>query len=147
MSKILFICGSLNQTTIMHQIARCLPQHDLYFSPYYADGILGAMTDLRLLNFTILGGKHFKNTVRYLKKHDLQIDYRGKQDDYDLVLTGSDILVPKNASSKRLILVQEGMMHPEGIAYFFVKNLKMPRFFADTAATGLSDQYDYFCVA
>ena len=33
--KILFICGSLNQTTQMHQIANELPEYRKVFSPYY----------------------------------------------------------------------------------------------------------------
>ena len=40
MKKILFICGSLNQTTQMHQIAsHLMNEYDCYFTPYYADGM------------------------------------------------------------------------------------------------------------
>jgi hypothetical protein len=37
--RVLFICGSINQTTQMHQIASELPEYDHYFTPYYADRI------------------------------------------------------------------------------------------------------------
>ena len=41
MGNILFICGSLNQTTQMHKIAHhSMKEHDCYFTPYYGDGIV-----------------------------------------------------------------------------------------------------------
>ena len=36
MKKILFICGSMNITTQMQQIAAELPEYDRYFTPFYA---------------------------------------------------------------------------------------------------------------
>ena len=51
--NILFICGSMNQTTQMHQIAGCLTDYDQYFSPFFSDGILGKASDIGLLEFTI----------------------------------------------------------------------------------------------
>jgi len=32
--KILYICGSLYQTTMMHKIAAELSEHESYFTPY-----------------------------------------------------------------------------------------------------------------
>ena len=32
-----FICGSLNQTMMMHKIAMQLQEHRCFFTPYYAD--------------------------------------------------------------------------------------------------------------
>ena len=75
--KILFICGSLNQTTIMHQISRYLDKHDCYFTPYYADGVIQQLSDMGLLNFTILGGRFKRDTVNYLLANDLNIDFMG----------------------------------------------------------------------
>lgn len=41
MANILFICGSLNQMTQMHQVARhFMDEHECYFTPYYGDGIV-----------------------------------------------------------------------------------------------------------
>ena len=37
--KVLFICGSLNQTTQMYKIAQELPELEHYFTPHYHDGI------------------------------------------------------------------------------------------------------------
>jgi hypothetical protein len=39
------------------------------------------------------------------------------------------------------------MLEPEGLRYQLVRRLGMPRFLANTAATGLSDAYELFCVA
>ena len=56
-------------------------------------------------------------------------------------------IIQNNIRRKRLVLVQEGITEPEGLAYWLVKWLKFPRFLANTAATGLSNEYDIFCVA
>ena len=58
--KILFICGSLNQTTMMHKIAGYFPEGECYFTPYYSDGFLKYLSRTSLLDFSILGGQ-FKN--------------------------------------------------------------------------------------
>jgi hypothetical protein len=60
--NILFICGSLNQTTMMHQIARQLAEYNCFFTPYYADGMENFAARLGLLNFTVLGGRHMQET-------------------------------------------------------------------------------------
>jgi hypothetical protein len=146
-SNILFICGSLNQTTMMHQIARHLDGYSCYFTPYYADGLLGQFSQTGLLDFTILGGKHRKNTENYLTQQNLPIDFGGKSHQYDLVVTCTDILVQENIHDSRLVLVQEGITIPEGLFYHLVRYLKFPRFLANTAATGLSNAFDTFCVA
>jgi galactitol-specific phosphotransferase system IIB component len=145
--KILFICGSLNQTTMMHQISQELHEYDNYFTPYYADGFINILQKNGLLDFTILGGKFRENTEKYLKENDLTIDYEGSLNDYDLVFTCSDLIVPKNIRNKRLILVQEGMTDPPSILNNIVKTFKLPRWIAGTSTNGQSDAYDIFCVA
>mgnify|MGYP005821085335 CR=1 FL=1 len=145
--KILYICGSLNQTTMMHQISQELPEYDNYFTPYYADGFINILQKNGLLDFTILGGKFRENTEHYLKEHNLAIDYEGSLNDYDLVFTCSDLIVPKNIRNKRLILVQEGMTDPPSILNNIVKTFKLPRWIAGTSTNGQSDAYDVFCVA
>jgi hypothetical protein len=108
---------------------------------------VGTLAKYGMLDFTILGGNHFKNTQDYLTTHNLPIDYGGRARSYDLVITCTDTLIQRNIYGKRLILVQEGMMEPEGALYQLVKRLRLPRYLANTAATGLSDAYDMFCVA
>ena len=145
--KILLIGGSLNQTTMMHQIASHLNEYDCYFTPFYADGMIGILSKLHLLDFSILGGNHRKATMKFLEENNLQIDIGGKSHKYDAVITGTDLLVQNNIHGKKIILVQEGMTEREDFMFTLVKHLKFPRFLANTAATGLSDDYDVFCVA
>jgi len=145
--KILFICGSLNQTTMMHKISQHFPDDQCYFTPYYSDGFLKLLTNSNMLDFSILGGQFRQRTFSYLTQHYLKIDCEGTDNDYDLVYTCSDLIVPKNVRNKKLILVQEGMTDPENLMYYLVKNLKLPRWMASTSVTGLSHAYDKFCVA
>jgi hypothetical protein len=145
--KALFICGSPNQTRMMHQIAQHLPQFDRYFTPYFCDGLGKMVQRTGLLDFTVLGGRFFRQTMDYLQKHHCAIDYEAQNGPYDLVVTCSDLLVPKIVRGSRLVLVQEGMTDPENIVYHLIKNTGLPRWLAHTASTGLSDAYDIFCVA
>lgn len=145
--KILFIGGSLNQTTMMHKIAQQLAHYDCYFTPFYADGFIDLAAKVGLLRYSIMGEPHQTNTRRYLQENHLKVDYRGSANDYDLVVTGTDLILQRNVIGKRLILVQEGITEPENLGYYLVKYLKFPRWFANTAAYGRSNQYDVFCVA
>ncbi len=146
--NILFVCGSLNQTRMMHKISRFLSEsYKCYFTPYYADGLVKRLAKLGLLNSKILGGRHQQATCEYLQEHNLTIDWRGEHHDYGLVVTGTDLIVQKNICDTRLILVQEGITTRESFIYYLVKWLKFPRYLANTSATGLSDKYDIFCVA
>lgn len=144
---VLFICGSLNQTTMMHQIAQRLEGVNAYFTPFFADAPLSILAKSGFLNFTILGGRHRQQTLRYLVAHNLPIDYAGKARSYDLVVTCTDLITQKIVRKTPTVLVQEGIMEPEDWTFILVKYLKLPRYLANTAATGLSDQYEVFCVA
>lgn len=145
--KILFIGGSLNQTTILHSIAAHLTECECYFSPFYCDGVLRYAQKKGLLDFTPLGGRHRQMTFDFLQAAGAAIDERGLLHDYDLVVTSSDLIVQKNIRKKKLILVQEGMTDPENFMYYLVRGLGLPRFLASTSTTGLSLAYDRFCVA
>jgi hypothetical protein len=146
--KILFVCGSINQTRQMHQIAAQLPEADRYFTPYYCDGILETARKIGLLEFCILGNRLGQRTLSYLSRNNLPVDIQGKRNDYDLVVTCSDLVVPANIRSKSVVLVQEGMTDPENFMYRLVRAVPfLPRWLASTSTTGLSDRYDRFCVA
>ncbi|MCX8026339.1 MAG: hypothetical protein N3A62_00595 [Thermodesulfovibrionales bacterium] len=148
MKKILFICGSLNQTTMMYKIAQHLMgDYDCYFTPYYGDGVVRLLTRMGLLDFTILGGRFKRQTDEFLDAECCKIDYEGRTNNYDLVVTCSDLIVQKNIKKKNIILVQEGMTDPENFAYHLVKKLNLPRYIASTSTTGLSNAYQRFCVA
>lgn len=149
--KILFICGSLNQTTIMHQISQNLSDdYDCWFTHYYADDFVKMYAKLRLIDFTIVGNGNFrKQTLAYFKTHNLQVDYRGEKfnSEYQLAFTCSDLIVPKNIRDKKILLIQEGMTDPETLPYYLVKYLHLPRWSASTSTTGMSNLYTYFCIA
>lgn len=150
MKKILLIGGSLNQTTIVHQVGKHLENDfDCYYSPYYADGIIDYFAKMNLMNFTVLGpnSNFFRQTLNYLENNNLKVDYKGKSNNYDLVITSSDLVIPRNIKNKKILLIQEGMTDPENLAFYLAKYLKLPRWIASTSTTGLSDAYDYFCVA
>lgn len=145
--KLLFIGGSINQTTIMHQISKELPECDAYFTPYYASGPLWLMTKMRMLEFTIMGGVFKRKTLEYIKTHNLKLDYEGRNDDYDLIFTSQDLIVPRSIKKFKTILVQEGMTDPPDWRYHVTRFLGLGRWCASTSMTGLSHMYDYFCVA
>lgn len=146
--RILFICGSMNQTTQMHQIATRLAQYEQAFSPYYGDGVIEICRRLGLMEFTIMGRKLASRCRRYLDDHRLAIDYRGQNGPYDLVLTCSDVYIQRNIQNSMIVLVQEGITDPETFAFHLVTRFGiLPLWLAGTAATGLSDAYRHFCVA
>ena len=145
--NILFICGSLNQTTMMHKISMQMGEGESFFTPYYADGVEDFAASRGWLDFTVLGGRHMRETREYLVKNSLPVDYRGNGREYDLVVTCSDLIVQKNIRNKRLVLVQEGITEPETWVYHLVKLLRLPRYLANTSTNGLSNAYDVFCVA
>lgn len=146
--KILFICGSINQTTQMHQIAQHLSEYDHYYTPFYGDGIIEKARQWGFLENTILGHKLANRCMSYLKLNDLKADVQGQNGDYDLVLTCSDLVMPKNILDSKVVLVQEGMTDPENFFFYLAKMFRwFPRWLASTSTTGLSHQYHRFCVA
>jgi len=147
--KALFICGSLNQTSMAHAVAGHLSaDFDCFFTPYYCDGWLKRLADMGWLDFTILGGQFRARTEAYLQAHHLPLDEGGRKHDYDLVVTTTDILIQRNIRDKPIVLIQEGMTDPETPMFYLVRWLKLPRWLAgNTSSTGLSDAYRAFCVA
>lgn len=145
--KVLFIVGSHNQTTIMHQIYDCMPNHyDCYFSTFYADGFIRFMVDKGWAEMTTMSKRVQEENLAYYEKHGLKNDYRGDNNNYDLVFACQDVSVPKNILNAKIILVQEGILEPVDWRFYTAKTLKLPRALADTSMTGLSDVYDVFCV-
>jgi hypothetical protein len=132
---------------MMHKIAQQLAGYNCFFTPFYADGLEDFAARKDWLNFCVLSGPHQVATRAYLARNFLPVDLRGKKRHYDLVVTCSDLIVQKNILGTRIVLVQEGITEPESWVYKLVKWLKLPRYLANTATTGLSDAYDIFCVA
>lgn len=145
--RILLICGSINQTTMMHQVGRHLSAYDCYYTPYFSDGFVETLRKAGLLNFTILGGRARERTESYLRENRLPMDYAGTARSYDVVITCSDLIVPETIRHKKIFLVQEGMTDPENIVYRLIRALRLPRYLANTSMTGLSHAYEKFFVA
>lgn len=146
--RVLFICGSLNQTTQMHQIARELSEYEHAFTPYYCEGLLERARRAGLAEFTVAGDKLVGRCLRYLRSHGLAVDYRGRSGGYELVVTCSDLVLQRSARSAPLVAVQEGILDPEGWKYRLWRRLPfLPRWIAGTATTGLSRAYERLCVA
>jgi hypothetical protein len=146
--RVLFICGSVNQTRMMHAIARALPDWEAHYTTYYCDAPLEWLRRAGLLDFTILGWPWRKQAMRYLRQHGLPMDHEGRGHRYDLVVTCSDVIVPRNIRDKKVVVVQEGMTDPERFWYWARKVVPIvPRWAAGTAWTGASNLYHRFCVA
>ena len=131
----------------MHQISQHLDNYDCYFTPYYGDGWIKYGVNKGYGKFSILNGPFRWRTEEYLRNNNLSIDYRGEGNNYDLVYTCADLIMPKNILKKKVILVQEGMTDPENLMFYLVKYLKLPRWLASTSTMGMSNRYTLFCVA
>jgi hypothetical protein len=145
--RLLFVGGSLNQTTMVHRVAGALTENECVFTPYYADGLLRLGAEAGLLGFTILGGRPKAMSEAFLREQGARIDPRGAGGGWDLVVTTSDLVVPRNLRGVPMVLVQEGMTDPEDWRYHMVRRLGLPRWIANTSMTGLSHAYAAFCVA
>ncbi|MDZ7267856.1 MAG: hypothetical protein ONB48_15455 [candidate division KSB1 bacterium] len=132
---------------MMHQIAQALPECDVWYTPYYGDPLIEKLAHHGWLEFSVLGGKHRARATAYLQHHGLRLDPGGVAHDYDLVVTCSDLIIPKNVRRRKIVLVQEGMTDPENFMFHLVKHLRLPRYLASTSTTGLSGLYEKFCVA
>jgi hypothetical protein len=139
----------MNQTTQMHQIADELSSDaHCWFSTYFGDGMLECAKRLRLTENTVLGYKLSAQVQTYLECHRLSIDHGGRRGPYDIVVTCSDLVVPRRIRQSPVVLVQEGMTDPEGVMFRVWRRCPVfPRWIAGTAAHGLSGEYDLFCVA
>jgi hypothetical protein len=147
--KVLFVGGSMNQTTQMFQIYEQMKgEVDAWFSPFWGTEIVAVLFKLGLLDWTIAGGEWRRSTLEFCRDHGLQVDDHGKNLPYDLVVKCQDIVRQSNLDDQRVVLVQEGMTDPENLMFELVKRFDfLPRWLASTAATGLSHRYVKFCVA
>jgi hypothetical protein len=146
--RVLFIGGSVNQTRQMHQIAGQLGEVEAHFTPYYADGVVEQMRRWGLTDRTIIGPAWRKECLNYLQRAGLRLDHEGRGHDYQLVVTCSDLFVPRNIRGKKIVLCQEGMMDDARVLYWLRRALPiLPRWIAGTAFTGSSGHVTRFCVA
>jgi hypothetical protein len=146
--NVLFIGGSMNQTTQMAAIADALPEARSSFSPYIADGLPERLRRCGLLERTILGTAAQRRVVDYCERTGRHMDIGGHHGGYDVVVTCSDLIVPHHLRRYPMVLVQEGMTDPERLAFRIVRRFpSLLPYLPTTSATGLSDLYTMFCVA
>lgn len=147
--KILFVCGSLNQTTQMHQIANELPEYRKVFTPYYGNRDFDMLRAIGALEYTIGGHKLGKRCLDYLRDNDLPLEWGGMLNDFDLAVHCSDLVWANNLDAKPSLLVQEGMTDPESVLFPIYKRFRkqLPGWLAGTSAFGMSDRYTKFAVA
>src|SRR5215831_4828013 len=146
--KILFVIGSPNQTTQMHQVAGELPDYDCFFTQLYSNHpVIQLAVRAGLLNHTILAGAFRQKADEYLQDHGLKNDYAARVfgNHYDLAVLCTDLIVPANLKNTKKIWIQEGMTDEMTTWARTVKQLKLPRYFAaGTALNGTSNRCDIY---
>jgi hypothetical protein len=145
--RVLYICGTTNQTTQLHAVATQLGECHASFTPFYSQGIGEWAASAGLLESTIIGEKLRSRCLDYLRDHDLPIDHGGRSGPYDLVVTCTDLQIPRNVPKDRLVVVQEGMLDTETLWSACVDRLRLPPYLSGTTLTGTRARYALMCVA
>jgi len=149
--KILFVIGSPNQTSQMHQIASRLPEYDCYFSQIYSKHPIVRWTvQAGFLNNTIFSGEFKRKADAYLIRNKLRNDYARSiyHHDYDMAVMCTDLLVTKELRTIKTVWVQEGMTDPITPWGRMTRALGLPAYMAmNTAFNGCSNICDIYCAA
>lgn len=149
--KILFIVGSPNQTSQMHQVATQLPEYDCYFSQLYSKNLLIRYVVRRgMLDTTIFGGEFRRKSDVYLERHGLHNDYARTVYDnqYDMAVLCMDLYVPGDLRPLKTVFVQEGMTDPITTWGKWTRRLGLPPYWAaNTAYNGSNNICDIYCAA
>ena len=156
MKKALYLVGSPNQTTQMHQIANLLAdEYEPYYSQLYYDGWMRGfykwLLRNKVLDKTIVTGLVKEKADHYIAQHQLQRDFENRElgHDYDLVVCCSDIVVPWPLLARtKSVFVQEGMTDPLNLWARLVRRLTtFPILAIGTALNGMNNVCDVYCVA
>lgn len=150
--RVLFIGGTINQAKMMHKISLHLQDLDCRFTPCYYTSWGARMLDrlfgiLRVARNTVLSQRIQESVISYLAKNDLSLDFMAQQGPYDLVVLGNDTFIPENVRNSKKILVQEGIIWPEGWRYRLGVRIPALLWITNSNGAGHSRSYDYFCVA
>ena len=148
--KILFITGSINQTSQMHQIATHLRDYDCWFSQLFPDSsfLKNIIKYTPFANGTVLTGQFKERSESYLQQHGLQIDYGADLNTYDLVVNCTDMIVAPKFRQTKTIWVQEGMIDKRTLKTDLIKATGMPTYFTgDTSLNGSTNICDIYCAA
>jgi len=148
--KILFITGSINQTTQMHQIAEQLPEYDCWFSQIFTDSLFikSIIKSTSWLDGTVMAGQFKARSEEYVHDHGLQMDYAGKKNKYDLVVYCSDMIIADSLRNNKTIWVQEGMIDKHSPLSKIVKAFRLPTYLSgNTSLNGSANKCDIYCAA
>lgn len=147
--RILFLTGSMNQTTQMQQIASYLPEFDCYFSQFFSDNpVIASAIKMGLLDNTVMGLPLRIKSESYMKANGMRMDYQANDREYDLVVFCSDLLFPTKFIGTKTIWIQEGMIDPFTTMSKIIKKLKLPRYLSmGTSLNGTSNLCDVYCAA
>ena len=148
--KILFITGSINQTTQMEQISKELPEFDCWFSQIFVDSPIyqWLIDNTQLLDRTVVSGQFKENSEKYCREKGLKMDYKGRKQHYDLVVYCSDLIIPDRMLQTKTLWVQEGMIDEHNTVSKLIKKLKLPPYLAiGTSLNGASNICDVYCAA
>ena len=147
--RVLFICGSPNQTGQMLQIARALPGVEAWFTPYYSDWAHHVLlTKIGFVEPAINGYRRRGICADELNGRGLPIDLAAERNEYDLWVCPNDAILPHQLSGTPWVLVQEGIMEqPNWRTWLWRYTRLMPRPLATTATFGLTKRYTRFCIA
>src|SRR5262249_57552033 len=91
------------------------------FTPYYADGITGAIARAGLAEMSIGGRKRRGWCLDWLRRHQMPLDVDGREGGYGLAVTCSDVVMPRNIRGIPTVAVQEGILDPERIGYWLCR--------------------------
>ena len=150
MQKILFITGSINQTTQMQQIASQLPDFDCWFSQIFVDfpPFQWLIDNTEILSKTVVAGQFKENSEQFCRENGLKMDYKGKANQYDLVVYCSDMVIPDRMLQTKTLWVQEGMIDEYTTLSKFIKKLQLPPYLSvGTSLNGSSNLCDVYCAA
>jgi len=149
--KILFIIGSPNQTSQMHQVASRLTDYDCYFSQLYTKHpFIRTVVRTGLLDTTILSGDFKRKGDAYLDRHQLRNDYARSvyRHDYEMAVLCTDLLVTRELRSLKTVWIQEGMTDPLTAWGKWTHRMGLPSYFAgNTAYNGAGNICDIYCAA
>jgi hypothetical protein len=132
---------------MMREVSRHLEGRvECFFAPFYADGLLGRFVGRRGNPKSLMAWTNTVSAFQAIRDWGLPEDAFVERD-YDLAVMGTDLAIPRQLRRRPILLLQEGMIDPETWAFALVRKKVVPRWWASTAAIGLSDAYERFCVA
>jgi len=146
--NILFIGSTVDQIKVMHTISDHLnPVHNCFFTPFYLDNVVSKLGLSRQLENIVFGKNYREDIFDYIQNNDLKLDECGESNHYDLVVTFSTLIIPKNIRNSRIVLLQDLMNEPRNFMAYFTKWFKFSSYLNKPSSINLFERYDVVCVA